>query len=278
MQISEVLLFNTKSQRLKSLDIVPDRRFTNGGPRSDRQSLNSCSILVDSRKGVIDLFSLVLFNDRTAFPGEHANTRYLEVIHLRVAFTGEHAPIESSLNVLDEDEHVRTFHLTMAPPVPTGYRGQYRIQVGETPLLGGLPVRLKFDILFDADLTDKRQQDHEDEAFFNLRENEPTRYEVAESPYRCDRIADTVNAQWKGLAIQTTDQPNNDWLEYYSLMNDTFLVSLEVSAAQIQHSRIRAFCFDPKAELHGGNTTGFWEDKEMQPGQRWRERRIERDR
>jgi hypothetical protein len=269
LQMAEVLLFDTESQRLRTLNTAPDRKFFHFIKPSDRQSLNSCSILVDSHREIIDLFSLVLYNDRGL------QKRYLEIVHLRVNFAGENITIQTRCDELDEDEHVRSSHITMAPPAPTGHRGRFRIQVGEIPLLGGLPVRLKFDAIFDADKSDEEATGECGFVFSD--EPEPTHYEVAGSPYRRDEpIANILHAQWKALAIQATEQPNSDWLEYYSLMNDTFLVSVEVSAARMQHSRIRVFCFDPKVNLHGGRSTGFWEDGELKPSSRWRERRRER--
>jgi hypothetical protein len=271
MQIAEVLLFDAKSQRLRALDTATDQKAMNRYfVGNGRQSLNSCSILVDNHQEVIDLFSLVLYTDRRTLDNYPIISRYLEILHLRVNFVGEKVLTETRCHELDMEEHVRSSHLTMAPPVPTGYRGRYRIQVGEIPLLGGLPLRLKFDSIFYAGEGEDGTQD----CRLVLDKDHPTHYEVAESPYRCQGLLPgVVDARWKTLGIQAIQQPNNDWLEYYSLMNDSFLVSLEVSAARMQHSRIRVFCFDPKVDLHGGSSTGFWEDGELQPGPRWRERR-----
>ena len=276
LQVAEILLFDAKSHQSRTIEIALESKDISehfwGG---DRQSQNSCSILVDSRKEVVDIFSLLVYEEACGL-----RRSYLEILHLRVTFAGENVNKETWCDVRhDDDGYEPSSQYTMAPPAPSGYRGQYRIQVGEIPLEGGLPLHLQFDTFFDADKNnDDYDEDWTETCGFinNEREVQPTAYEAAESPYRCDQILDNVNARWKGLAIQATEQPNNKWLEHHSLMNDTFLVSLEVCATRMEHSRVRVFCFDPKVDLHGGRSTRFWKDGELQPGPRWREKRKER--
>ena len=227
----------------------------------DRQSLNSFSLLVDCRQEVIDLFTLAIWHDEP--------DRDMEIVQARTDFAGHFLCWSvGTVYRMQEDEHVRSSHLTMAPPVPLGYRNQFRIQVGEIPLLGGLPMRLKGDKIFDA-LDCGIDPDQAVEGFLDNRwTRRPQRWEIADSSNLSDELVEhgCLYAQWRTLGLRAThDSAEGDWLEYYSLMNDTFLVSLEINADRVQHSRIRVFCFDPRFNLRNGRSTEFWDDGELLP-------------
>lgn len=272
--LTQLLLFDASSGRFKELDVEKASRdcFQN------IRFLNSFSLLVDSRGKTIDIFSLALHHERRDVlnTGHEWETRFIAIVHFRLDFEGVVSlPGGAAFYQLEHDEPLRTSHLTMAPPVPTGLPNQFRIQVGETRLLGGLPIRVKMDRIFHTTNNLEGFDEVEPEDMtpgMSYAETRPKRREIADSPYLRDGRFwhHNVHARWKHLAVRsTTHQSDSDWLEYCSLMNDTFLVSLEVSAARMQHSRVRVFCFDPEFDLHGGRSTGFWEDGKLLPKYRW---------
>lgn len=272
LHFSEVILFEAESQQSRTFEVDFERKAMDRDYHRPFQPSPNCgSILVDSHKEVVDLFMLAV--SAKVWP---RRTKTLDILHLRANFAGETIAVDNWLDELEvnksEDTHIQRF--TMAPPIPVGYRGRFRIQVGQLPVQGGLPLRFRFDGVFDAN------ENHDEEVTgqcgFVSRDNselEATHYAAAESPHRRKQVSATVYAQWKSLAIQSTQPSNNGWLEYYSLMNDTFLVSLEVRATQTEHSRIRIFCFDPNVTLYDGRSTGFWDGDAFQPEQRWRGKR-----
>jgi hypothetical protein len=257
--VKHLLIFNNALNTFQQVNIESLPKESGRNTRS----LNSFSLLVNCRKGIIDLFTLAIWHV--------GPDRDLQIVQSRTHFDSNFIDWSvGTVHSMGKDEHVRTSHLTMAPAVPLGYRNQFRIQVAEIPLLGGLPMRLKGDQIFDT-FDCSIDPDEAAEGFLEDVTREPQRWEVADSPKQNDARVKHGNlyAQWKGLALRAThDSAEGDWLEYYSLMNDTFLVSLEVSADRMQHSRIRVFCFDPRFNLHNGRNTELWNDGELLPKSR----------
>jgi hypothetical protein len=245
--VTEILYHNEKTHSgLRSINIAASSKEL----QASMQSLNACQILVDSRNKLFDIFTLVQNIEAGG------SKRSLVILHLRVSDNGDVLSTGSFQRSLSPDDYVRGSQFMMATPAPTGYRGQFRIQIGELPVLGGVPLRLKVDAIFDSDAGQLIERPL----------GQTLRREVIDSPHRhCEPpLLNRVHAQWKTLALGVTAErlgnEFEEWHEYYSAMNDAFLVSLEVNAIRPDHSRIRVFCFDPKLELHSGKDTGLWED------------------
>ena len=129
-QISHVYLFDAKSHQSKMLSVASGRSVVEREYFTE-QSQYSCSVLVDSQKEVVDLFSLVA----SSHTWPH-RINYLEIVHLRVNFAGEIMKFSNFSHVLDDVEVDDNWPMhfprhSMAPPVPLGHRGLFRIQVGE---------------------------------------------------------------------------------------------------------------------------------------------------
>ena len=250
--VTEILYYDERTfSGLRSIDVAASAKELQDGMRS----LNACQILVDSDNKVFDVFTLVYKPGHTI--------RSLVLLHLRVAFAGDVLSTDKTDALLLPDEHLRDLDFMMTPPAPTGYQGQFRIQIGELGILGtcSLPPLLKFDAIFDSEVG----------KFIAQERLRPTRLEVIDSshPHFEPPVLDRVHVQWKTLALGVTAEGVNrdyqEWVEYYTSMNDAFLVRVEVNVLDTTRTRIRIFCFDPKLELHGGKDTGLWEDGKLKP-------------
>lgn len=125
----------------------------------------------------------------------------------------------------------------MAAPHPTGDNKEYRITVCEVPFMGGLPFRLKFSTTFDCN-----------RGKFIRDENDGSKSTIGNDDHR------EMDVLWKSQPHRPSIPEN--WLEYVFYMNDTFMVSLEVSKLLTQHSRIRVLCFDPDVQMAESRDTG----------------------
>lgn len=110
--------------------------------------------------------------------------------------------------------------------------------------MGGLPFRRKSSILFDVERS-KFVPDDSD----NSGAKKTDAYREVSSGTETE-----MNVLWKGQL----HRPHiaDDWLEYIFYMNDTFMVSLEVSKLHTQHSRIRVSCFDPAIQIADSEEAG----------------------
>ena len=254
LYITEILYHNEGTHSgLRSINIAELSKELHAG----MAALNAFQILVDSHKKLFDIFTLVLNIEA----GAGGSKRSLVILHLRVSFAGDVLGTGSFHHSLSSDDYLRGSDFMMTSPAPTGYRGHFRIQIGQLPVLGGVPVGLKIDAIFDSDAGQ----------LFQGPLGQAIRREVIDSPHRHyepPRL-NRVHTQWKCLALGVTAErlgiEFEEWHEYYSGMNDAFLVSLEVNAVRPEHSRIRVFCFDPKLELYGGKDTGLWEYGKLEP-------------
>ena len=248
--ITDILLYDAESQRLKSLPVGSIYKKLAGNVRS----LNSCVLLVDSDLEVIDVFTLML--DMGAVPGRSDGNKNLRIRHIRISLEGNWLCANSWDHPLPFDISVRSAHFTMAPPQPTGYKGLFRLEVGELPFMGSLPIRLKFDVFFEIQSATFMPTDSDNSEDLVAKIGEGAVDDMRRSRLS-EKMPSTLHAQWKGHAM-TQLGDGDSWLDYMSLMNETFLVNLQVNHQLTQRSRIQAFCFDENVQMHGARSTGLW--------------------
>ena len=266
--VSEVLLYNSQTQRLRSFEVEAECKAL----EQNATKLNSCSILVDTINETVDVFSLVL--DLGGIPGRTVNTS-LKVTNLRVHFDGTTTSAGSWHDHIPFNTSVHPNFFNMMPASPTGVQNVFRIQVCELPFMGALPFRPKFSVLFDCE----RAQFVEDN-FRSSPEPVPTSG-MSNSAIAGSYELKPLNVVWKGITVRpfTCMDPLNhingteyhgvlrslseSWLEYINLINDTFMVSLEVSMEFTQRSRIRIFCFDEHVHMAEAMDTGLWDRKQF---------------
>ena len=248
--IAEVLIYNARVQRLTSLPVGSMYKKIGGNVRS----LNSCTLKVNNANNTIDVFTLTLAMG--AVPGRSDADKSIQIRHIRLSFGGQLLSVGSWEHALPFETSVRSAHFTMTPLQPTGYRGISRLQVGELPILGGLPIGLKFDVLFDIQTATFSSNDCNMEGNLAAKIGQPATEEMRRSK-AATGIPETLQPQWKGRVLdlqQRTSVPNENWIDYMALMNDTFLVSLQVNELQMQRSRIKVFCFDENVQMHGSRS------------------------
>lgn len=252
--ITQIIIYRKVSQQVRDLDV----RLACQELEADSEWMNSYGMLIDDSKEIVDLFTLVYDF------GVGIIRRTVEIRHMRMSFTGEVLSTSAFkfLHTNATQAYVRN-HLTMAPPVPTGYAGRYRIQVGEVRVFVNLPILLKFDAMFDA------QQGCLEATTPGL----PDRLVSLDPEYHARPPTELtkfrrIHAQWKGLALAVDHEVSSDstdWMECYTVMNDSFHVDLKVNAGRTQLSKIRVSCFDPKLVLHGGEDLGYWRSAGLTP-------------
>lgn len=235
--IPGIIVYDAASDTLRDIEVAVQFKALEASSRR----LNCCGVLVNSKTRSIDVFSLVQRID--GIWAGNRRTKWLTVVHIRVSLDNQTRQSGALDYAIDWDESVRDNHYTMAAPQPTGEGGFYRIQICELPFLGGLPLRLKFAPLFDAERVSLMRED--DQEALQLKEPKLDDIKKLFRPMiPLSKANWTMNTRWKGR-LYTPIFPSDSWLEYISLMNDTFMVSLEVNEEQTRRSRIRVFCFDP---------------------------------
>lgn len=262
--IAEMLLFNAQSARLESCDVSEE--LDDLVQISNR--MRSCSILVNSDKGIVDIFYFYYGVDRPTVHSQNSPYKFLRVVHFRVSFN------RVIIDTDEWEERIKSETLpgrhifTMSDALRTGFPGRYRIFISEVSISDGLPSRYNCDVLFDARngrfiLDDDRissqcpymQEVHEGDGPPIAAKSRYLRT-VRSKP----NPGSDLHAIWKGRILQPVLN-EEAWLEYMFLMNDTFAVSLEVSRDSPQHSRIRVLCYDESVEMADSAGTGFWEDE-----------------
>ena len=254
---TDILVYDAGTRRLQSFEVEDPFE----GPQSVSSSFNSYGIVVNSTKQTADIFALFLEVDQRA-----QRQRYVsKVTHLRRSLAGKvvndyvrHHPIS-----LECSPALARF--TMLPPQPTGYRGQFRIQIGEVPSRGlGLPIDYTYAMRFDTEHVILLQDERADLSIEYRSFDRKSSLLSGSTGKQLSRRKDTsegtsMSAAWKDVYVQPVA---TDWIEYFTLMNDTFLVLLEVYSEEKQRSRIRIFCFDECVNMPGARSTGLWGDED----------------
>lgn len=241
--VTELLFYDTRDKRLRSL---PLPKATHQWPEGHVRELISSNVLLDSRNGTADVFTLIRYTDHVK------HDKSLQIWQQRISLCGEVISESTWKHSLHYMNYVQDTHFTMAPPQPTGYRGLFRLQVGEPPK-DAVSVRSTFEVLFNV-TTGAFAPHNSDKCYCVLDGSEHRKVDL--SP-----LQNNWHSEWKDMGI-VVEHPYNriSWLEHIALINDTFLVSLEVSYKQTQCSRIRVFCFDRSVRMHRARKTYLWKD------------------
>ena len=237
----QLLLYESRSSHSTALDI-------HWVARSADWSRSSYCIIVDGNKKVADLFVLCHQNGN--------GLRSIEVSHQRITFDGD---------VVEAGSFARSFvpyggtlseirlAFLMTTPVPNGYRGQFRMQVGQIPLAGGMSspseptTKFLCEVIFDSKAG----------AFL---QDESRLFYSPSHRYGGSELGHALHTKWKGLVVHVAkdaQEHDNTWQQYHSLANDAFLVSFEVSLIPERNTRIRVFSFDPNLNMHNSTKTAF---------------------
>ena len=242
--VSEVLFFNATDMRLSSLEVKSIFALLEG----DSERLYACGVIVDRDRETVDVFTLAY----TETTRSGTTTKNLQMLHVRISTKGNKAHLEYSARQGICTGLNRHLLFTIAHPAPTGVQGQYRIEVCQSAFINELPLRHTVDVLFDI----------EQARMLPIPEPKgppPHESYMARTPNRALEDLITPSAVWKGRTYRPAST-EFEWCEYAYLMNDTFLMSLEVNKEFQARSRIRVFCYDERVSMAGGRSTGLWEE------------------
>lgn len=135
-RLHALIIFDASSGKMTGLD------FQEGFDRHRRERNKDLSLLVDSQQRCVDIFTFAPYYTLE-------KRGILDVLHLRAnILDGTFSEVSCLTRELPQDGSSDGLYLTMAPPIPTGCRGYFRIKVWESPHPIGAPRRLRFDAFF----------------------------------------------------------------------------------------------------------------------------------
>lgn len=243
--VTSILLFDAKTSQLRSIDVRQSCSVVEGGD----YRLHHCGLLVDQCKEIVDMWTLICFvatDDRVTFC----------IARMRISFDGKVVCSDNTFRHSHEirqagpepwtayrdEEQWESFladRFIMTPPVPTGYRDQYRVQVLEKVA----PHRQTLNFVFSA--------------IFDSKDASLTRDECRPIGWVSPLHPPDVVAWWKDLRLGPPR--DNRWLPCALLVNRTFMVSREVQRKDLTgSSRIRVFCYNEGVQMPNAGDTGLW--------------------
>jgi hypothetical protein len=167
------------------------------------------------------------------------------ITHLRISFSG--AVVTEGTWPLLINPMLLLRPLTMLPPRPTGFKDIYRISLGTVDHEHGMPSRLDGDILFNIKTGAFGRQGAKTKGWLPGRQD-------TENPTSLHETSGMLKAAWKGHTVcPDPDGDSKGYISTMSLMNDTFLVSLDSEGDKGWNTRVRVYCFDEQVDMYAAH-------------------------
>jgi hypothetical protein len=244
--VDSILVYDAHERYLASISLGTTCRTL----ETDMFPHSPCVLMVDSTLRVIDIFTLI--SDDPENLGDSSSFKHLGLTHLRISFDGTVICSTTHQHELPSRLKNRETQFTVTPPQPTGRRNEYRIQVGNTALHRG--SNFIFDLYFNK-RTCTLDAPNLDERRYCLISSQ------GHIPSRAEPFDTHFHAEWKGLqfALEPLDSQAG---QKAMLVNETFLVSLEIDQTRGVRFRIRVWCFDGNVKMNGAVEYKYFPDRD----------------